>query len=43
MATYDSETGTGGLDASIQFLDELSRPEVRIFWGQNFVVFNGNS
>jgi hypothetical protein len=28
MATYDAESGTGGLDASIQYLDEQTRPEV---------------
>jgi hypothetical protein len=28
MATHDAATGEGGLDASIQFIEELQRPEV---------------
>jgi hypothetical protein len=33
MATHDVTTGEGGLDASIQFIEELQRPEVdRFSW-----------
>jgi hypothetical protein len=31
MATYDVTTGKGGLDASIQFDEELQRQEVSKF------------
>jgi hypothetical protein len=42
MATHNATDGTGGMDASIRFLEEISRPEVR-WWNAAQLVLTSRA